>query len=188
MTLDACYGGKRGQQAGESAERPRRFVNRFRGRSGAGSVPVHGMAPQNLSPDKHVDVRVDSDEDRGSTPLASSPESFAVCHAVALAKADLLLNEYAQQSKATRRTRAHSQSPAAAGRIKDKSLDEFPTQCFGSAMRRRIAFFHDGNTKERLTKRSSIKCMKAASIRGKRSPKGKEFLLILDSKLAIRVA
>jgi hypothetical protein len=40
---------ERGQQAGESAERPRRFVNRFRGRSGAGSVPAHGLAPQNLS-------------------------------------------------------------------------------------------------------------------------------------------
>src|SRR4029077_230768 len=67
----ACYGGKRGQQAGESAGGPRRFVNRFRGRSGAGSEPVHGLAPQNLSPDKHVDVCVDSDEDRGSIPLAS---------------------------------------------------------------------------------------------------------------------
>ena len=47
-------------------------MNRFRGRSGAGSVPAHGLAPQNLSSDKHVDVCVDSDEDRGSTPLASS--------------------------------------------------------------------------------------------------------------------
>jgi len=46
-------------------------VNRFRGRSGAGSAPAHGLAPQNLSPDKHVDVCADSDEDRGSTPLAS---------------------------------------------------------------------------------------------------------------------
>ena len=35
-------------------------------------MPAHGLAPQNLSPDKHVDVRVDSDEDRGSTPLAST--------------------------------------------------------------------------------------------------------------------
>jgi hypothetical protein len=35
-------------------------------------VPAHGLAPQNLSSDKHVDVCVDSDEDRGSTPLASS--------------------------------------------------------------------------------------------------------------------
>ena len=50
-------------------------MNRFRGRSGAGSVPAHGMAPQNLSPDKHVDVCVESDEDRGSTPLASSLRS-----------------------------------------------------------------------------------------------------------------
>jgi putative endonuclease len=56
-------------------ERPRRFVNRFCGRSGAGSVPAHGLAPQNLSSDKHVDVCVDSDEDRGSTPLASSLRS-----------------------------------------------------------------------------------------------------------------
>jgi len=50
-------------------------VNRFRGRSGAGSVPAHGLAPQNLSSDKHVDVCADSDEDRGSTPLASSLRS-----------------------------------------------------------------------------------------------------------------
>ena len=35
-------------------------------------MPVHGLAPQKLSPDKHVDVCVDSDEDRGSTPLAST--------------------------------------------------------------------------------------------------------------------
>jgi len=48
-------------------------VNRFCGRSGAGSVPAHGLAPQNLSSDKHVDVCVDSGEDRGSTPLASTP-------------------------------------------------------------------------------------------------------------------
>jgi uncharacterized protein with GYD domain len=32
---------------------------------------VHGLAPQNFSPDKRVDVRADNDEDRGSTPLAS---------------------------------------------------------------------------------------------------------------------
>ena len=32
------------------------------------------------TPDKHVDVCVESDEDRGSTPLASSPESFRGCH------------------------------------------------------------------------------------------------------------
>jgi hypothetical protein len=43
-------------------------------------------------------------------------------------------------------------------------------------------------TKSRLTREPSIKCMKAASIRGQRSPRGKEFLLILHSKLAIRVA
>jgi hypothetical protein len=35
-------------------------------------VPAHGVALQNLSSDKHVDVCADSDEDRGSTPLASS--------------------------------------------------------------------------------------------------------------------
>jgi len=35
-------------------------------------VPAHGLAPQNLSSDKHVDGCADSDEDRGSTPLASS--------------------------------------------------------------------------------------------------------------------
>jgi hypothetical protein len=34
------------------------------------------------TPDKHVDVCVESDEDRGSTPLASSPESFRACRAV----------------------------------------------------------------------------------------------------------
>ena len=32
---------------------------------------MHGLAPQNLSPDKRVDVCADRDEDRGSTPLAS---------------------------------------------------------------------------------------------------------------------
>src|SRR5213592_4234306 len=48
------------------------MVKEIRGRSGAGSASAHGLAPQNLSPDKHVDVCVDSDEDRGSTPLASS--------------------------------------------------------------------------------------------------------------------
>ena len=88
-------------------------------------MPAHGSAPQNLSPDKHVDVRVESDEDRGSTPLASSPESFRACHAVALAKADLLVNDtYVQQSKADARARAHSQS----FRETDKRLDEFRTQ------------------------------------------------------------
>ena len=35
-------------------------------------MPAHGLGPQNLSSDKHVDVCVDSDEDRGSTPLAST--------------------------------------------------------------------------------------------------------------------
>jgi hypothetical protein len=58
-------------------ERPHRFVNRFCGRSGVGNVPAHSLAPQNLSSDKHVDVCVDSGEDRGSTPLASSPENFS---------------------------------------------------------------------------------------------------------------
>jgi hypothetical protein len=53
-------------------------------------------------------------------------------------------------------------------------------------MRLRIAFCHRGKTKSRLTKEASIKCMKAASIRGQRSPRGKEFLLVLHSKLAIR--
>ena len=59
-------------------------MNRFRGRSGVGSVPVHGLAPQNSSPDKHVDVCVDSDEDRGSTPLASIlPEALSKLEALA---------------------------------------------------------------------------------------------------------
>ena len=48
------------------------MVKEIRGRSGAGNVPVHGLAPQNLSPDTHVDVCADSDEDRGSIPLASA--------------------------------------------------------------------------------------------------------------------
>ena len=39
-------------------------------------MPVHGLAPQNLSPDKRVDVCADGDEDRGSTPLASSLSKF----------------------------------------------------------------------------------------------------------------
>src|SRR6187551_2395547 len=47
------------------------MVKEIRGRSGVGNAPAHGLAPQNLSPDKHVDVCADSDEDRGSTPLAS---------------------------------------------------------------------------------------------------------------------
>ena len=62
-------------------------MNRFRGRSGAGSVPVHGLAPQNLSPDTHVDVYADSDEDRGSTPLASTFALRAKVSVVALAEA-----------------------------------------------------------------------------------------------------
>ena len=53
-------------------------------------MPVHGLAPQNLSPDKRVDVCADRDEDRGSTPLASSPESFRGCRAGALAEADVM--------------------------------------------------------------------------------------------------
>ena len=48
------------------------MVKEIRGRSGVGSASAHGLAPQNLSPDKHVDVCVDSEEDRGSTPLASN--------------------------------------------------------------------------------------------------------------------
>ena len=51
------------------------MVKEIRGRSGAGSASAHGLAPQNLSPDKHVDVCVDSEEDRGSTPLASISHS-----------------------------------------------------------------------------------------------------------------
>jgi hypothetical protein len=46
-------------------------------------VPAHGLAPQNLSSDKHVDVCAESEEDRGSTPLASSPEGFRGCRASA---------------------------------------------------------------------------------------------------------
>src|SRR5216117_1786273 len=64
------------------------MVKEIRGRSGAGSVPVHGLAPQNLSPDTHVDVCADSDEDRGSTPLASTFALRAKVSAVALAKAE----------------------------------------------------------------------------------------------------
>ncbi len=51
------------------------MVKEIRGRSGAGSASAHGLVPQNLSPDKHVDVCVDSEEDRGSTPLASISDS-----------------------------------------------------------------------------------------------------------------
>jgi hypothetical protein len=69
------------------------------------------------------------------------------------------MNTYVQQSKATLRARAHSQS----FRETDKRLDEFRTQCFWSAMRHRIAFGHRGKTKSRLTKEASIKCMRAAS-------------------------
>ena len=63
------------------------MVKEIRGRSGAGSVPVHGLAPQNFSPDKHVEVCADSDEDRGSTPLASTFALRAKVSAVALAEA-----------------------------------------------------------------------------------------------------
>src|SRR6266536_4657638 len=87
MESDACYGSKRGQQANQTAKRPRRMVKEIRGRSGAGSVPVHGSAPQNLSPDTHVDVCADSDEDRGSTPLASTFALRAKVSVVALAEA-----------------------------------------------------------------------------------------------------
>ena len=45
-------------------------------------MPAHGSAPQNLSSDKRVDVCVDGDEDRGSTPLASSPENCWGCRGV----------------------------------------------------------------------------------------------------------
>jgi len=48
---------------------------------------VHGLAPQNLSPDTHVDACVDSDEDRGSTPLASTFALRAKVSVVALAEA-----------------------------------------------------------------------------------------------------
>ena len=53
------------------------MVKEIRGRSGAGSASAHGLVPQNLSPDKHVDVCVDSEEDRGSTPLASTVLIFS---------------------------------------------------------------------------------------------------------------
>jgi hypothetical protein len=64
----------------------------------------------------------------------------------------------------------------------------------------RFPFFNQGNREERcgndgkgkddesIDKKASIKCMKAASIRGQQSPRAKEFLLIRHSKLAIRVA
>jgi hypothetical protein len=43
----------------------------------------------NKAPAKHVDVCVDSDEDRGSIPLASTFSPAAKkCHAVALAEAN----------------------------------------------------------------------------------------------------
>ncbi len=51
-------------------------------------MPVHGLAPQNLSPDKHVDVCADSDEDRGSTPLASTFAPGAKVSAITLAEPD----------------------------------------------------------------------------------------------------
>src|SRR5882724_10774071 len=66
--------------------------------------------------------------------------------AVALAKTDLLVNEYVCLTiKSDTKTRAHSQS----FRETDKRLDEFRTQCWTrdsfrswSAMRHRIAFCH----------------------------------------------
>jgi len=73
-------------------------VNRFRGRSGAGSAPAHGLVPQNLSPDKRVDVCADSGEDRGSTPLASTFALGTKVSAVALAKADGTLSGSKQHS------------------------------------------------------------------------------------------
>src|SRR4029077_13255190 len=56
------------------------MAKEIRGRSGAGNAPAHGLAPQNLSPDKRVDVCADSDEDRGSTPLASTMLIFSELH------------------------------------------------------------------------------------------------------------
>jgi hypothetical protein len=53
-------------------------------------MPAYSSAPQNLSPDKHVDVCADGEEDRGSTPLASSPEGFRGYRAGALAEADVM--------------------------------------------------------------------------------------------------
>src|SRR5438128_1548150 len=75
------------------------MVKEIRGRSGAGSVPVHGLAPQNLSPDTHVDVCADSDEDRGSTPLASTFALRAKVSAVALAKAGQLRSRCANAAR-----------------------------------------------------------------------------------------
>jgi putative endonuclease len=73
-------------------------VNRFRGRSGVGNAPAHGLAPQNFSPDKRVDVCADSDEDRGSTPLASSLRSrrsgARSLSRRSYAKPDLLVSQY----------------------------------------------------------------------------------------------
>jgi hypothetical protein len=67
------------------------MVKEIRGRSGAGSASAHGLAPQNLSPDKHVDVCVDSEEDRGSTPLASISDSNSQAQAAPNSKATVLL-------------------------------------------------------------------------------------------------
>jgi hypothetical protein len=61
----------------------------------------------------------------------------------------------------------------------DKRLDEF---------RSVAGMMGKAKTKSRLRREASIKCTKAASIRGQRSPRGKEFLLTIHSKLAIRVA
>ena len=67
------------------------MVKEIRGRSGAGSASAHGLAPQNLSPDKHVDVCVDSEEDRGSTPLASISDSNSQAQAAPNSRATVLL-------------------------------------------------------------------------------------------------
>ena len=66
------------------------MVKEIRGRSGAGSASAHGLAPQNLSPDKHVDVCVDSEEDRGSTPLASISDSSSQAQAAPNSRATVL--------------------------------------------------------------------------------------------------
>jgi len=66
------------------------MVKEIRGRSGAGSASAHGLVPQNLSPDKHVDVCVDSEEDRGSTPLASISDSNSQAQAALNSRATVL--------------------------------------------------------------------------------------------------
>src|SRR5437016_8150161 len=63
-------------------------------------------------------------------PSPPAPKAFGAV-SVALAKTDLVVNEYVGLTiKSDARTRAHSQSPAAAGRITDKRLDKFRTQCW----------------------------------------------------------